>query len=437
MDDLELTPEQTEKVVQFQELTGLDNLSVCRDALHRHGWDLEVAVQDQLNISEGRPSVFATENAAPPSVVNDGVVQHVFYSPPSDSYRWGGPFGYIFSFVFQFCYDTITSILKFAFSIFWKEPRRQVTDPVGDVLKFIDHFNDTFSRTHPVFYQGSYSQALNDAKQELKFLVVYLHQDTNQDCINFCRDCLTDNSLIEYLNSRTLFWICNTVSGEGERVSHTLKASTYPFLSVIAYKESRMVMIARLEGPTNSAEVLSRLNAVISSNESFLDAARSDRLARSLNQRLRREQDAAYMESLRADQEKERKRIEEEEKRRAEEREEQELRMREQEKKEAIRRAKIDKLSEIPDEPAQNDPDALSVVFKMPSGERIERRFAKVNSLKDIYNFVFCHPSSPDVFEIATNFPKRTLQCDTEGHKTLLEAGLGGREVLFVYDLEA
>lgn len=56
---------------------------------------------------------------------------------------------------------------------------------------------------------------------------------------------------------------------------------------------------------------------------------------------------------------------------------------------------------------------------------------------KDIYNFIFCHPSSPDSFEIATNFPKRTLQCEEEGEKTLVEAGLGGREVLFVYDLDA
>ncbi|CAA9994620.1 unnamed protein product, partial [Nesidiocoris tenuis] len=66
------------------DLTGIDNLSVCRDALQRHQWDLEVAVQDQLNISEGRPSVFAaSETATPPNVINDGVVQHIFYSPPS------------------------------------------------------------------------------------------------------------------------------------------------------------------------------------------------------------------------------------------------------------------------------------------------------------------------------------------------------------------
>ncbi|KAK9505605.1 hypothetical protein O3M35_009617 [Rhynocoris fuscipes] len=435
MDDMELNPEQIEKILQFQDLTGIDNLAVCRDALQRHNWDLEVAVQDQLNISEGRPSVFASENA-PPAVVNDGIIQHVFYTPPTG--RWGGPFGYFISFVFQMCYNTFTSILRFALSIFWRETRRQVTDPIGDVMKFIAYFNENYSRTHPVFYQGSYAQALTDAKQELKFLVVYLHKDNNQDCANFCRECLANPQVVEFINTNTLFWACSVTTGEGERVSHTLKASSvFPFLAVIILKESRMTLVARMEGPTNSTELVSRLNAVVTANVTFLDAARSERIARNLTQTIRREQDAAYMESLRADQEKERKKYEEQERKRILEELEQQRRQEEQLRKEAIKKAKIDLASEIPEEPPKTVTETMSVVFKMPSGERIERRFYKTQTLRDIYNFVFCHPSSPDSFEIATNFPKRTLQCDSQGDMTLVEAGLGGREVLFVYDLDA
>lgn len=37
-----LTNEQTEKVIQFQDLTGIEDMSVCRDVLIRHQWDLEV-----------------------------------------------------------------------------------------------------------------------------------------------------------------------------------------------------------------------------------------------------------------------------------------------------------------------------------------------------------------------------------------------------------
>ena len=33
-----------------------------------------------------------------------------------------------------------------------------VTDPVGDVTRFIRNFNDKYGTEHPTFYQGSYSQ---------------------------------------------------------------------------------------------------------------------------------------------------------------------------------------------------------------------------------------------------------------------------------------
>jgi len=39
-----LTNEQTEKVLQFQDLTGIEDMNVCRDVLIRHQWDLEVCI---------------------------------------------------------------------------------------------------------------------------------------------------------------------------------------------------------------------------------------------------------------------------------------------------------------------------------------------------------------------------------------------------------
>ena len=36
-----------------------------------------------------------------------------------------------------------------------------VTDPVGDVMRFIRTFNDKYGAEHPTFYQGSYSQVRN------------------------------------------------------------------------------------------------------------------------------------------------------------------------------------------------------------------------------------------------------------------------------------
>lgn len=44
---LGLTPEQTDKILQFQDLTGIEDMSICRDVLQRHQWDLEVSTFSQ------------------------------------------------------------------------------------------------------------------------------------------------------------------------------------------------------------------------------------------------------------------------------------------------------------------------------------------------------------------------------------------------------
>lgn len=60
-------------------------------------------------------------------------------------------------------------------------------DPVQDVMNFIRTYEEHYGTNHPVFYQGSYSQALSDAKQELRFLLVYLHKDDDEEVDQWCR----------------------------------------------------------------------------------------------------------------------------------------------------------------------------------------------------------------------------------------------------------
>lgn len=62
-----------------------------------------------------------------------------------------------------------------------------ITNPLEDVRSFIKAYEEKYSSVHPVFYQGTYSQVLNDAKRELKFLLVYLHKDDAVDTPLFCR----------------------------------------------------------------------------------------------------------------------------------------------------------------------------------------------------------------------------------------------------------
>lgn len=100
-------------------------MSVCRDVLVRHHWDLEASVQDQLNMKEGRPSVFATETNSP--VVVSDVARPDVFLPERRNEPWpwyyGGPFGFATSLIFKFFYDAFTSIIRLARSFLWP-PRR-------------------------------------------------------------------------------------------------------------------------------------------------------------------------------------------------------------------------------------------------------------------------------------------------------------------------
>lgn len=83
----------------------------------------------------------------------------------------------LFNLRFLNCFN---KIILFIFST-------EITDPIVDVGNFITYFNETYGLNHPVLYQGSYGQALSDAKQELRFLLLYLHNQDDQDCNQFCR----------------------------------------------------------------------------------------------------------------------------------------------------------------------------------------------------------------------------------------------------------
>ena len=61
-------------------------------------------------------------------------------------------------------------------------------------------------------------QALETAKRELKFLVVYLHSPGHQDADRFCRQTLCSPQFTEFLQDKVLFG-ASVETNEGFRVS--------------------------------------------------------------------------------------------------------------------------------------------------------------------------------------------------------------------------
>lgn len=70
---------------------------------------------------------------------------------------------------------------------------------------------------HIVYVFILVTQALEEAKQGLKFLLVYLHGDDHEDTNAFCQYSLSNESLVQYIDENFVLWACNINSGEGYR----------------------------------------------------------------------------------------------------------------------------------------------------------------------------------------------------------------------------
>lgn len=324
----ELSPQNTEKLVQFQvrneyvlpkivcynksfvysrsldgkqELSGIDNLNRCIEILERHNWDVETAIHDHLGLDPREVTqsvrelpVFPLQNGQ--TTINRPVMQQSIHrSQPVDSifqrimtffshtlfddnmglwptatyqrpYGFTGWLLFISSLPLRVIMVTFYQFTRFVFRVIRPEHRPgipvllhtfwdyytiivsteiAVTDPTGNVVSFIQEYNQTFGDPHPTFYPGTYSQVLNEAKKELKFLLVYLHCKDHQDTNKFCRQTLCNPEVIEFINSNCLMWACSVDSLEGYRVSQALRENTYPFLALVVQREFRMTVVGR------------------------------------------------------------------------------------------------------------------------------------------------------------------------------------------------
>ncbi|KAG8128446.1 hypothetical protein E2320_015296 [Naja naja] len=340
------------------DLTGIESMDQCRHTLEQHNWNIEAAVQDRLNEQEGVPSVF---NPPPSRPLQVNTADHRIYS--YGLLGWGY---YLIMLPFRFTYYTLLDIFRFALRFIRPDPRSRVTDPVGDIVSFIHMFEEKYGRIHPVFYQGTYSQALNDAKRELRFLLVYLHGDDHQDTDEFCR---------------MLFWACSTNKPEGYRVSQALRENTYPFLAVIMLKDRRMTVVGRLEGLIQPDDLINQLTFIMDSNQTYLV---SERLERS------------------GERTQEKGRAREEERK---EEEVQQQKLAEERRRQTLQEEKERKSECLPPEPHPDDPESVKIIFKMPNDSRVERRFHFTQSLTVIHDFLFSLKESPEKFQIEANFP--------------------------------
>lgn len=373
----ELSPEQMDLLVQFQDITGMEDLNVCRALLESRNWDLESVAREQLGmgpVGPGPQHPQVSDSDQDDSSDQSPSPQHR-RQQPSPAISW---FMYIVTFPTRVINTGLNLIWSFVSSLLGfnaNRSLRQSSNGSADVDKFVRDYDQCYGGQHPPFHRSGYNQVLEAAKRDLRFLLVYLHSDQHQDTDHFCRHVLSSNEVRQQISdSNIIFWGCSVSLPEGHRVSQALRENTYPFLAMIVLRQHRMVVVGRQEGITQAESLVTWIRNTITEYEAFIVAARAERDERNLDRALRNQQEEEYAETLRRDQEREQMIREREEIERREEEERERLRREELERKDQIVKMKVEMASEIPEEPAADDSEACRIVIKLPDGQRLERR---------------------------------------------------------------
>ncbi|KAL8828623.1 MAG: hypothetical protein Q9191_002482 [Dirinaria sp. TL-2023a] len=287
---------------------------------------------------------------------------------------------------------------------------RRPLNPRDNAIRFAREFEEEYGSHNLRFYQDGYAQAYDLAKKDLKFLLVVLISPEHDETSSFVRETLLSQEVVGYIDdprNNIILWGGTVQDSEAYQVSAALNCTKFPFAALISHtpqdSTTSMSTIARISGPLPPSAFAARLRTAISRQSSALERVRSTRNEQQAARNLREEQNTAYERSLAQDRERARQRREAEAARlRAETEEKVKLEAAEQEHRnlEQWRRWRA---QSIPPEPAAHVAGASRVSIRMPSGERVIRKFEASTSMEELYAFVECHGSEPSEKTTASN----------------------------------
>ncbi|KFH62753.1 hypothetical protein MVEG_11279 [Podila verticillata NRRL 6337] len=435
----QLTEEKKDILQSYLAVTGQNDLEIAILALEHHSWQLETAVQAQFGDTRAPSRPDESLGGLGVNDMSSDDEDHPPPPPPPPSLprtQPRPPAGFSRSFLSWFSWPINTiwsatwSFLAFFYTLFPQTFRQAITgqstrtgpsrppqDPASVATRFLREYEEAYGTQHPNFYAGGYSAALNKAKNDLKFLVVYLHSDEHDATDKFCKETLADSELLSYLVvNEMIVWGGNVKETEGFQVATTLQTVKYPFLGVIALSQptagssaTKMVLIDRIEGSSTAEQIIERLTQQVNRQSAALDRLRSERRERDMTREIRQQQDDAYQQSLRADREKARQQREAQE---AADKLKQEQERLEAEKEAALNRRErhLKYLYEnLPEEPAASESGCARLSFKLWNGERVIRRFRGTEPVEHVYVFI-------ETIEFRENGSKAELHLEAEEH---------------------
>ncbi|OMJ85411.1 hypothetical protein SteCoe_13248 [Stentor coeruleus] len=357
-----------EAIQNFCAITGNWDVEVAIAYLSNNNWDVSEASNDFMGLSE-------------PRQVHQQIPQAT---------RSGFGIGSIFSW--------IGSTISWIFSGFFS------STPVTPFQAYIQNLN---IQNTPTISALPLEASAGFAADRNKLLLIYVHHEDTGD--SFIRNVLCSQEIIVIINQVYIFcpFLGNTEEGS---------------IAVARFSESRSVIFA-IANPVTS-EILERIDRVPTKNQ-LRDFLLNNVAHNNINEDIQRIQDRI----IREQQERELKEAEDFEIRRTEEERKKIIAAKEQreveEKRNREEREMRDrKMQMIGDEPPAG-PDITQIIFRLPSGDKIERRFIQDSKIEILY--LFLESKGFNNVEIVSGFPTKVMK---EG--TLFSEGLTPRALIHV-----
>ena len=275
---------------------------------------------------------------------------------------------------------------------------RRPLNPRDTAARFMREFEEEYGSNSLPFHEGGYASAFDLAKKDLKFLLVILASPEHDLTSSFIRDTLLDPSVVSFIRdpaNNILLWAGSVSDSEAYSVSSALNCTKFPFSGLIVHtpsvSSSAMGIAARIAGPTPPTQYIAKLRAAMASHTEALNRVRAQRAEQNATRNIREQQDSAYERSLATDRERARKKREEAERAAVAEKAAKEAEEAAERYAQNLEQWRKWRASSLTSEPGAQDKDVVRISLRMPSADRVVRKFDANASIEELYAFVECY----------------------------------------------
>mmetsp|Transcript_15896 Transcript_15896/g.23040 ORF Transcript_15896/g.23040 Transcript_15896/m.23040 type:complete len:384 (+) Transcript_15896:2-1153(+) len=359
MDPNSLSPAQQETLLNFQAITENYDTSLCVELLMRHNWDIGAASNEYFANPQSRPRP----------------------QPRNSSSSW---FGKLTSGISSFVQKTWKSII----------PDEIRGDESTSARDFVQRLSEIASE-YPDFGTKQLSLMVKEAYEIDKPLLIYV--SSKEIDSDFLREALCSEVAKAMIDPNYLAWGVEADSKDGELAMKILGVEALPCIAAVKVDNvNRPQILNKIEGLVDLSTLVEFLDTESMSLEPqeipedpFL---RQERLIREQQEKELKEAEEIVRKQQKAERERQEKlKQEEAEKKRIEEEKE---------------KAKQEKLAKVGEEPPEG-PEVAHISFRLPTGQKQERRFFKNQTVHTLYDYIAT--LDLESHEIVTGFPLAVL----------------------------